>query len=479
MPVLSNSRASSYRKAFGPTRGQFGSTQSINKIPNEGAEKTDFYTSDDIQAMYAAAQNKFGSPNERLGSLNSRFASYIEKVRFLEEQNRILELKIKAAQKRKSEIENHHDTAREIDALRIAIDQETMEKVKMQVERDNLKGDAVELSHKIEDEHTLRNDLTDELQKMRKDVDDATMVRVDLERKIETVQEELDYTRRVRAEEIEDLKNQISEQGISVEVDGVTPDMTLILAEIRKEYDVIAAKNRDEAEEWYKRKCSDLEEKSRSNQEELEKVNAEIAEYRKQVTRLEMELESLRGTNEYLERNLQDMEKRSEVEVQSYQARVSKLQAELDRAVSDMKRHLTEYKNLMSVKLSLEKEIDTYRSLLEGEEGRISTNGSSDSDRDDSSEDERPPVQIIKTPSKPISAPAIPPRIPDRPKPTHTATKVVAIKAPAIPKRVEPSIIIKKTAPPSDSSSSDDSSDSSSDDSDDSSEDSSDDSVSE
>ena len=102
--------------------------------------------------------------------------------------------------------------------------------------------------------------------------------------------------------------------------------MTLILADIRKEYDVIAAKNRDEAEEWYKRKCSDLEEKSRSNQEELEKVNAEIAEYRngsvtqnwdenlnrdfwawerKQVSRLEMELESLRGSNEYLERNLQ------------------------------------------------------------------------------------------------------------------------------------------------------------------------------
>lgn len=53
MPVVSNSRASSYRKAFGPTRGQFGSTQSINKIPNDGVhtEKADFYSSDDIQGL--------------------------------------------------------------------------------------------------------------------------------------------------------------------------------------------------------------------------------------------------------------------------------------------------------------------------------------------------------------------------------------------------------------------------------------------
>lgn len=87
---------------------------------------------------------------------------------------------------------------------------------------------------------------------MRKDVDDATMVRVDLERKIETLHEELDYSRKVRLEEVEDLKQQISEQGLSVEVDGITPDMNQILNEIRKEYDVIALKNRDEAEMWYK-----------------------------------------------------------------------------------------------------------------------------------------------------------------------------------------------------------------------------------
>ena len=48
----------------------------------------------------------------------------------------------------------------------------------------------------------------------------------------------------------------------------------------------------------------ELEEKSKSNTLELEKVQMEVADYRKQISQLEMELESLRGTNDYLERNL-------------------------------------------------------------------------------------------------------------------------------------------------------------------------------
>jgi len=59
-----------------------------------------------------------------------------------------------------------------------------MIKVRLQVERDNLKGDAVELTRKLEDENSLRNDLEDELQRLRKDVDDATMVRISFAPKI-------------------------------------------------------------------------------------------------------------------------------------------------------------------------------------------------------------------------------------------------------------------------------------------------------
>merc|ERR550519_1502459 len=147
--------------------------------------------------------------------------------------------------------------------------------------------------------------------------------------------------------------------------------MNEILREIRVVYEQIQVKNRDEAEEWYKKKCVELEEKSKNNTLELGKVQMEMSDYRKQISQLEMELESLRGTNDYLERNLADVEKRYEIEVNTYQQRVNRLNSELDKANNDMKKHLAEYKNLMSVKQSLEKEIDTYRTLLEGEEGRL------------------------------------------------------------------------------------------------------------
>merc|ERR1712176_593143 len=129
---------------------------------------------------------------------------------------------------------------------------------------------------------------------------------------------------------------------------------------------------------------------------ELEKVQMEIADYRKQVSQLEMELESLRGTNDYLERNLADVEKRYEIEVNTFQQRVNRIQSELDKATNDMKKHLAEYKNLMNVKQSLEKEIDTYRTLLEGEEGRLSTlgSGSSNDDGDSDSSGESQEVEV-------------------------------------------------------------------------------------
>nr|CAD10679.1 intermediate filament protein D [Molgula oculata] len=323
---------------------------------------------------------------ELLNGLNSRFATYIEKVRYLEEQNKGLEKKIKAASKKK-EVDLGQEKLENLRKLRAQVDDAALAKVKAEIARDNLRGEAAEIKWKLDHEAQLRGELDDELTRLRKDVDDATMVRVDLERKIETLREELEYNRKIHNDEIEDLKDQIANQGVNIEVDGIAPDVAELLRQIRQQYETIVAQNQDEAEQWYKKKFEDLDDKSKNNAADLEKVRNEIGDYRKQVTQHEMELESLRGTNDYLERNLAEVEKRYENEVSRYQDRITKISGDLDNATAEMKKHLAEYERLMSVKQSLEREIQTYRQLLEGDGKRRASSSdsstSSDEDEDD------------------------------------------------------------------------------------------------
>jgi len=317
---------------------------------------------------------------EVLNGLNSRMVSYIDKVRYLEEQNHLLEKKINEG-KIKGSSSLTAEQWEELSRLRQEVNDATLEKVKAEIERDNLCGTASELRFKLDHEAKLRADLDDELGRLRKDIDDASVVRFDLETKIETLREKIDYQKKIHEEEIEEREAQIREQGFNVEVDDITPDISELLRQIRAQYEQMVLKDQDETENLYKAKFDELDNKAKTNAAELERVLGEISGYRKQVTQLEMELESLKGTNEYLGRNLADVEKRYEFEAQRSQARIASMTAELGSANADMKRHLSEYKRLMSQKISLEKEIQTYRHLLEGEEKRISSSESEDEKR--------------------------------------------------------------------------------------------------
>uniref|UniRef100_A0A674JMN3 Glial fibrillary acidic protein n=1 Tax=Terrapene triunguis TaxID=2587831 RepID=A0A674JMN3_9SAUR len=154
-------------------------------------------------------------------------------------------------------------------------------------------------------------------------------------------------------------------------MDMSKPDLTAALREIRIQYESMASNNMHETEEWYKSKFADLTDAAARNIEALRLAKQEANEYRRQLQALTCDLESLRGMNESLERQLRELEDRYAIETASCQDTVIRLEEDIQNLKEEMARHLQEYQDLLNVKLALDIEIATYRKLLEGEESRI------------------------------------------------------------------------------------------------------------
>lgn len=120
-----------------------------------------------IQAM--RSQGK-----EQIKTLNNRFASFVDKVRHLEQQNKILETKWNLLQQQKTSRSNMDNTFESyIDNLRRQLETLGQEKLKLEVELGNMQG-LVEDFNKYE-EIKERADMENESVLIKKDVDEAYM----------------------------------------------------------------------------------------------------------------------------------------------------------------------------------------------------------------------------------------------------------------------------------------------------------------
>ncbi|XP_035764454.1 desmin-like [Neolamprologus brichardi] len=229
---------------------------------------------------------------------------------------------------------------------------------------------CVSLSCRLQEEILQKEEAENNLAAFRADVDAATLARLDLERRIETLQEEIAFLKKIHEEEIRELQAQMQETQVQIQMDMSKPDLTAALRDIRAQYEGIAAKNIAEAEEWYKSKVSDLNQAVSKNNEALKQARQETMEFRHQIQAYTCEIDSLKGTNESLMRQMRDMEDRHGREAGNYQDSIARLEAEIANMKDEMARHLREYQDLLNVKMALDVEIATYRKLLEGEESR-------------------------------------------------------------------------------------------------------------
>ncbi|KAM3855692.1 desmin [Vipera latastei] len=407
---FSNQRVSSYRRTFGGTAGpsfsspsfpraSFGtkgsSSSSISSRVYQVSRSAAVPTLSSFRASYSAplrsAYQGAGEvldfsladamnqeflqtrTNEKveLQELNDRFANYIEKVRFLEQQNALMVAEVNRLKgKEPTRIAEMYEE--ELRELRRQVELLTNQRARVDVERDNLLDDLQKLKQRLQEEIHLKEEAENNLAAFRADVDAATLARIDLERRIESLQEEIAFLKKVHEEEIREMQSQLQEQQVQVEMDVSKPDLTAALRDIRAQYENIAAKNISEAEEWYKSKVTDLTQAANKNNDALRQAKQEMMEYRHQIQSFTCEIDALKGTNDSLMRQMREMEERYAGEAGNYQDTIQRLEEEIRHLKDEMARHLREYQDLLNVKMALDVEIATYRKLLEGEESRIS-----------------------------------------------------------------------------------------------------------
>jgi intermediate filament protein if len=347
--------------------------------------------------------------------LNERFASYIEKVRFLEAQNRKLadeldKLKSKWG-KETTAIKAMYQA--ELDEARRLLDDAEKEKAKLEIRCDSLEQQIEELQNKLEEVQASRQGdrdtidrqnqqlsdyeaeinllrrrveqletdrekdkkeiarLTDLLNRARIDLDNETLAHIDAENRRQTLEEELEFLKSIHEQEMKELAALAYRDTTAENREFWKNEMGACMREIQACYDEKMDAMRNELEGHYNLKMQEFRTGATKSNMENAHSKEETKRLRNQVADLRGKLADMESRNAMLEKELELLRREYSEKEREWETENTELKNEVAKLRAEMEAILKELQDIMDTKLGLELEIAAYRKLLEGEENRI------------------------------------------------------------------------------------------------------------
>ncbi|XP_050415706.1 60 kDa neurofilament protein isoform X5 [Patella vulgata] len=402
-----------HRSSYSPARSGYTRTVEMSSgfMPSAGPGGYANISSSGVKNVQTTRQRE----KKDMRDLNERFANYIEKVRFLEAQNKKLaseleELKSKWG-KETSAIKQMYGA--ELEEARKLIDDTNKEKSRLELRVSTITEQLDDLIRQFEEAKKWRSQdrdlinklnqqiseleaevrmlrrsnesleterardksiiqrLNDELEKLRIAVNEETLGRLEAENRRQTLEEEIEFMKSVHEQELKELAALAYRDTTAENREFWKNELSQAIRDIQNEYDSKVDSIRGDMEAYYNLKVQEYRTGAAKQNMEVSTSREEVKKYSKQLSDSRSRLADLEARNAQLEKQYQDLMAQFDQSEQSHTLEVSELKNELTTLRSEMEGILQELQTLMDAKLSLELEIAAYRKLLEGEENRL------------------------------------------------------------------------------------------------------------
>ncbi|XP_067829114.1 keratin, type 1 cytoskeletal 11-like isoform X2 [Heptranchias perlo] len=241
---------------------------------------------------------------------------------------------------------------------------------RLALDLDNATLAAKDFNNKFENEFVIKQSVEADIAELKAMKDEYIRNYKDLENDIVSSQEELAFLKKNHEEELIALRQQVTGT-VSVDVSSSrNVDLTLVLAQIREEYEKICKQNQADAETWYKKQIESQTHQTVQVNEAVESTKLQITELRRQCQTLQAEYDSLFSGNCSLEASIQEIDDSYAQKLYGLNSSISQMEAEMISLRNSIVQKAKDYENLLDIKMKLEMEITTYRKLLEGTDVR-------------------------------------------------------------------------------------------------------------